>query len=56
VTHVEVDLPGMIKQEREIVLALLGSILSNLKFCSASVLNSEELSQGLTISARSLSP
>jgi hypothetical protein len=38
----------MIKQEREIVLALLGSILSNLKFCSASVLNSEELSQGLT--------
>jgi hypothetical protein len=38
----------MIKQKREIVLALLGSILSNLKFCSASVLNSEELSQGLT--------
>lgn len=48
VTYVEVDLPGMIKQKREMVIALLGAIPSNLKFCSASVLNRNELAQGLT--------
>jgi len=48
VTHVEVDLPGMIKQKREMVIALLGAIPSNLKFCSASVLNRDELALGLT--------
>jgi O-methyltransferase involved in polyketide biosynthesis len=48
VTYVEIDLPKMIDQKREIVTALLGSIPSHLKFCSASVLNREELAQGLT--------
>jgi O-methyltransferase involved in polyketide biosynthesis len=45
--YVEVDLPKMIEQKREIVTALLGSIPSHLKFCRASVLNYDELAQGL---------
>ena len=48
VTYVEVDLPEMIEQKREMVIALLGAIPSHLKFCSASVLNRDELAQGLT--------
>lgn len=46
-TYVEVDLPGMIEQKREIVIALLRGIPSHLKFCRASVLNRVELAQGL---------
>lgn len=47
-TYVEADLPSMIEQKREIVTALLGSIPPHLKFCCASVLNRDELEQGLT--------
>src|ERR1700733_1549250 len=47
-TYVEVDLPKMIEQKREMVTALLGSIPPHLKFCRASVLNRDELAQGLT--------
>lgn len=46
-TYVEVDLPGMIAQKREIVTELLGTIPDHLKFCCASVLNHDELMQGL---------
>jgi O-methyltransferase involved in polyketide biosynthesis len=47
-TYVEVDLAGMIEQKREIAIALLGAIPNHLKFCCASVLNRDELMQGLT--------
>ncbi len=47
-TYVEVDLPGMIEQKREMAIALLGEIPAHLKFCCASVLNRDELMQGVT--------
>ena len=47
VRYLEADLPKMIEQKREIVTALLGSIPAHLEFCPASVLNREELAQGL---------
>jgi len=46
--YVEVDLPKMIARKREMVTALLGSIPAHLHFCSASVLNRDELAQSLT--------
>jgi O-methyltransferase involved in polyketide biosynthesis len=45
--YVEVDLPKMILRKREIVTALLGSIPAHLQFCTASVLDRDELSRGL---------
>jgi O-methyltransferase involved in polyketide biosynthesis len=45
--YVEVDLPKMIELKRAIVTALLGSIPDHLQFCSASVLDRDELSRGL---------
>ena len=47
-TYVEVDLPGMIEQKREMAIAILGAIPAHLKFCCASVLKRDELMQGLT--------
>ena len=47
-TYVEVDLPGMNEQKREMAIAFLGAIPAHLKFCCASVLNRDELMQGLT--------
>jgi O-methyltransferase involved in polyketide biosynthesis len=46
-TFVEVDLPAMIEQKREIVIELLGAIPGHLKFCRASVLQYDELAHGL---------
>jgi O-methyltransferase involved in polyketide biosynthesis len=45
--YVEVDLPKMIQRKREIVIAVLGSIPAHLQFCSASVLDRDELSRGV---------
>jgi O-methyltransferase involved in polyketide biosynthesis len=47
-TFVEVDLPKMIARKKQIVTALLGAIPSHPHFCGASVLNADELAQGLT--------
>jgi O-methyltransferase involved in polyketide biosynthesis len=45
--YVEADLPKMIAQKRQIVTGVLGSLPPHLKFCPGSVLNRNQLTQGL---------
>jgi len=47
-TYVEVDLPKMIEQKREIVTTLRGSVPPHLHFSLANVLDRNELAQALT--------